>query len=157
VSSWRRSRRRSKDQVAQRPVGVLDVLAEDGQEQSEVPEGVEATAKNGNLTLTGAVKYPSQHAAAESAVAGLTGVRNISNKIDYVFDVDPVDVKRLVREALDSHKVPLDDSHVVVDASGNSVTLIGHVQTEAQRAAVVEAVWRGHAVMAAIDQLEITG
>ncbi len=122
-----------------------------------VPDGVEATAKNGDLTLTGAVKYPSQHAAAESAVAGLTGVRNISNKIDYVFDVDPADVKRLVREALDRHKVPLDDSRVVADASGNSVTLIGHVRTEAQRDAVVEAVWRGHAVMAVIDQLEITG
>jgi osmotically-inducible protein OsmY len=122
-----------------------------------VPEGVEATAKDGNLTLTGAVKYPSQRAAAESAVGGLTGVRNISSEIGYVFDVDPADVSRLAREALDSHKVPGDDSRVVADASGNSVTLIGHVRTEAQRDAVLAAVWRGHAVMAVIDQLEITG
>ena len=70
-----------------------------------VPEGVEATAKNGNLTLTGAVKYPSQCAAAESAVGGLTGVRNINNEIGFVFDVDPADVNPLVRQALDSHKV----------------------------------------------------
>jgi osmotically-inducible protein OsmY len=40
--------------------------------------------------------------------------------------------------------------------SGNTVTLIGHVRTEAQRDAVVRAVWRGHAVMAVIDQIEIT-
>ncbi len=33
----------------------------------------------------------------------------------------------------------------------------GHVRTGAQRDAVVEAAWRGHAVMAVIDQLEITG
>ena len=122
-----------------------------------VPEGVEATAKNGNLTLTGAVKYPSQCAAAESAVGGLTGVRNINNEIGFVFDVDPADVNPLVRQALDSHKVLPDGSHVVTNISGNTVTLIGNVRTQGQRNAVVSAAWRGHAVMAVIDQIEITG
>jgi osmotically-inducible protein OsmY len=42
-----------------------------------VPDGVEATARDGNLTLTGAVEYGRQRNAAELAVAGLTGVRNI--------------------------------------------------------------------------------
>ena len=55
-----------------------------------VPEGVEATARHGNLTLTGAVKYPSQRAAAESAVAGLTGVHNISRR-------DPARLRRSPR------------------------------------------------------------
>ena len=122
-----------------------------------VPEGVEATASNGNLTLTGAVKFLSQRAAAESAVSRLTGVRNIKDEIGLVFDVDPEDVTRLVKEALDRHAVPLDDSHVVVRASGNTVTLIGHVRTPVQRDAVVAAAWRGHAVMAVINELEITG
>src|SRR5271165_2100519 len=85
-----------------------------------VPDGVEATAKNGNLTLSGAVKYLSQHAAAESAVSGLTGVRNVKDEIQFVFDVDPADVNRLVRQALDGHKVPPDDSHVVTNISGNT-------------------------------------
>jgi osmotically-inducible protein OsmY len=49
-----------------------------------VPEGVEATANNGNLTLTGAVKFPSQRAAAESAVSRLIGVRNIKDEIGFV-------------------------------------------------------------------------
>jgi osmotically-inducible protein OsmY len=123
-----------------------------------VPEGVEATAKGGNLTLTGAVRYRSQRAAAESAVSGLTGVRNIRDEIVLVFDVEPTDVNWLVKEALDQHQVPADDSEVVAIASGNTVTLIGHVRTQAQRDAVVAAAWRGHAVMAVIDdQLEITG
>jgi osmotically-inducible protein OsmY len=46
---------------------------------------------------------------------------------------------------------------VVTNISGNTVTLIGHVRTEAQRDAVVRAAWRGHAVMAVVDQIEITG
>jgi osmotically-inducible protein OsmY len=121
-----------------------------------MPEGVEATADNGNITLTGSVKFPSQRAAAEAAVSGLTGVRNVKNKIGFVFDVDPEDVARLVKEALDRHPVPLDDSHVVARASGNTVTLVGHVRTRAQRDAAAAAAWRGHAVMAVINELEIT-
>ena len=35
-----------------------------------VPDGVEATARNGNLTLTGTVTYGTQATAAELAVAG---------------------------------------------------------------------------------------
>ena len=120
-----------------------------------VPEGVEAAAKNGNLTLTGAVKYLSQRAAAESAVSGLTGVRNIKDEIDLVFDVDPADVNRRVRKALHL-AAPPDDSDVVTLASGNTVTLIGHVHTQAQHDAVVAAAWQGHAVMAVIDEVEIT-
>ncbi len=121
------------------------------------PEGIEATAENGNLTLTGAVKYLAQRAAAESAVSGLTGVRNINDEIQLVFDVDPANVNRLVREALDCHRVPPDNSHVVARASGNTVMLGGRVRTRAQRDAVVAAAWRGKAVMAVIDELEITG
>jgi len=40
-----------------------------------VPDGVEATAENGNLTLTGTVSYGAERTAAEDTVAGLVGVR----------------------------------------------------------------------------------
>src|SRR5260370_39999307 len=46
-----------------------------------VPDGVEATAENGNGTLTGTVKYGTERAAAEQAVARLPGVRNTSHDI----------------------------------------------------------------------------
>ncbi len=122
-----------------------------------VPEGVEVAADDGDLTLTGTVKYPSQRAAAESAVSVLAGVRNVKDEIGLVFDVDPADVNRLVRETLDRHVVPPDDSRVVANASGNTVTLVGHVRTQAQREAAVDAAWRGKAVMAVINEIEITG
>ncbi len=121
-----------------------------------VPEGVEAIARNGCITLTGIVQYRSQCAAAESAISGLTGVRNIKDRIELQFDVDPADVRRLVQQALNRHQVSADDSRVVVDASGNTVTLMGRVRTQAQRDAVVGAAWLGHGVMAVLDELEIT-
>jgi osmotically-inducible protein OsmY len=106
-------------------------------------DGTGITVRNlhGNVALTGTVlNYPQYMEAAEAArrVAGVTRVT------------------RLVKEALDRHAVPLDDSHVVARASGNTVTLIGHVRTPAQRDAAAAAAWRGHAVMAVINELDIT-
>ena len=120
-------------------------------------EGVEATAKNGNLTLTGMVKYRRQRAAAEAAVSGLPGVRNIEDEIEFVFDVDPADVNQRIGKALDRQQVPADDRRVTASTDGNAVVLAGQVQTRTQHDAVVGAAWLGNGVMAVIDQLEVTG
>jgi len=122
-----------------------------------VPDGVEAAAHDGNLTLTGAVSYGSQQTAAEQAVAGLTGVRNVKDEIGIWPDADPVDVTSLVQDALDRNALIADDSDVVVDTSGNTVTLTGHVQTWAERDAVVAAAWMASGVVDVVDELYITG
>ncbi len=122
-----------------------------------VPDGVEATARDGNLTLTGAVEYGRQRKAAERAVAGLTGVRNVKDDIDISYDADPVDVTRFVQDALDRNALVDDDSDVSVDTSGNKVTLRGHGHTWAERDAVVGAVWMAGGVIQVRDDLDITG
>jgi osmotically-inducible protein OsmY len=122
-----------------------------------VPDGVEAAARDGNLTLTGAVKYGRQRDAAELAVAGLTGVRNVKDGIDISYDADPVDVTWLVQGALDRNALVDDDSDVSVDTSGNTVTLRGHVRTWAERDAMVSAAWMAGGVMKVRDDLDITG
>jgi osmotically-inducible protein OsmY len=122
-----------------------------------VPDGVEATARDGNLTLTGAVKYGRQRKAAERAVAGLVGVRNVKDDIDISYDADPVDVTLFVQDALDRNALVDDHSDVSVDTSGNTVTLRGHVRTWAERDAVVGAAWMAGGVMQVRDDLDITG
>ena len=122
-----------------------------------MPDGVEATARDGNLTLTGTVKYGRQCDAAELAIAGLTGVRNVKDDIEIRYDADPVDVTWLVRDALDRNALIADDSDVSVDASGNTVTLRGHVRTWAERDAAVSAAWMAGGVMQVRDDLDITG
>lgn len=47
-----------------------------------VPDRVEATAEDGNVILTGTVAYGTERAAAETAVSGLIGVRNVVNDIE---------------------------------------------------------------------------
>ncbi|MCW2910090.1 MAG: hypothetical protein JWL68_4879 [Actinomycetia bacterium] len=122
-----------------------------------VPDSVEATARDGNLTLTGRVSYGAERAAAELAVAGLTGVRNIKDDIEIAYDADPVDVTLLVQDALDRYALILDDSDVMVDTRGNTVTLTGHVRTWAEHDAVSAAAWMASGVMDVVDELYITG
>ena len=122
-----------------------------------VPDGVEATAQDGNLTLTGVVKYGRQRQAAELAVSGLTGVRNVMDDIDLSYDADPDDVTVLVQNALDRNALIADDSDVSVDAAGNTVTLSGHVRTLAEHDAVVSAAWMAGGVFKVRDEINVTG
>ena len=122
-----------------------------------VPDGVAATARDGNLTLTGLVEFGRQCEAAELAVAGLTGVRNVKDEIEITDDTDPVDVTWLVQDALDRSALLEDDSDVRVDATGNTVTLGGHVRTWVEHDAVVGATWMAPGVLEVRDYLDITG
>jgi len=55
-----------------------------------VAVGVKATAKNGDVTLTGAVRCGAEWAAAEAMVADLTGVRSVTNDIQIRDDAGPL-------------------------------------------------------------------
>jgi osmotically-inducible protein OsmY len=122
-----------------------------------VPDGVEATASDGNVTLTGTVSFGTERAAAERAVAGLTGVRNIRDDIEISYDSDPVDVDLHVQEALGRSALVPDDSDVEVATKGSTITLTGHVRTWAEHDAVVGAAWMARGVVDVRDDLVITG
>ncbi len=122
-----------------------------------VPRGVEATARDGNLTLTGTVEFGSQRTAAELAVGGLIGVRNVRDEIVIDFPADPGDVTRLVQDALDRSALIVDDSDVFVNTNENTVTLSGHVRTWAEHDSVIDAAWMASGVYDVIDDLAITG
>lgn len=122
-----------------------------------VPAGIEATARDGNLELIGAVRYGSERVAAERAVAELTGVRNIKDYIDIIPDVDPTHVLVLVQGVLDRYAVVDDDSNVAVATNGTTVTLSGNVRTWAEHDAVVDAAWMAAGIDDVRDELSVTG
>jgi osmotically-inducible protein OsmY len=122
-----------------------------------VPDGVEATARNGNVTLTGLVKFARQREPAELAVTGLIGVSNVKDEIEISYDADPVDLTGLVQDALQRNALVEDDSDVRVDTSGNTVMLGGHVRTWAEHDAVVGATWMASGVLQVRDYLEVVG
>jgi osmotically-inducible protein OsmY len=122
-----------------------------------VPSGIEAAARDGNLTLTGTVDFGSQRTAAELAVSGLIGVRNVKDEIMIHSGADPGDVTLLVQDALDRNALMADDSDVLIDADGNTVTLTGRVRTWAEHDAVIDAAWMASGVYDVVDDLAITG
>ena len=67
------------------------------------------------------------------------------------------DLAGLVQDALDRNAIVEDDSDVHVDASGNTVTLGGHVRTWAEHDAVVGATWMAPGVLQVRDYLDVTG
>jgi osmotically-inducible protein OsmY len=121
-----------------------------------VPDGVEATAKDANVKLTGNVRFGAQRDAAIDAVAGLIGVRNVKDRIEIVYDADPVDVAVRVQAALDRWSLILDDSSVDVITDDDVVTLIGHVASWAEHDAVVSAAWMAPGVTDVRDEILIT-
>jgi BON domain len=46
------------------------------------PDGIQATAREGDVFLTGTVSYSAQQAAAEDAAAGVAGVLSVTNQIE---------------------------------------------------------------------------
>jgi len=118
---------------------------------------VKATALDGNLTLTGTVEYGVERTAAERAVAGLTGVRNVRDEIEVSYDVDPVDVDLHVQEALARSALVRDDSDVQVAVKGGTITLTGHVHTWAEHDAVVNAASMALGVVDVDDELKVSG
>jgi osmotically-inducible protein OsmY len=122
-----------------------------------VPGGVEATAHNGNIRLAGTVSYGSERRAAERAVAGLTGVRNVKNHVNVVSAADQVDVSFLVHDALDRYAMVSDDTDVRVATNEHTVTLDGHVRTWAEHDAVIDAAWMAGGVYDVQDRLVVTG
>ena len=122
-----------------------------------VPDGVEASALDGDLTLTGTVTYISQRAAAEAAVTGLTGVRSVKNQIEIGYAINPVDVDVNVHQALERSALVPDDSDVTSQTKDGVITLTGHVRTWAEHDAVVGAAWMARGVIDVRDDLQITG
>jgi osmotically-inducible protein OsmY len=122
-----------------------------------LPASVAATVHDGNITLSGTVGYGSQRDAAETAVAWLTGVRNVKDNIEISYDANPVDVTIVVQDALDRNALIPDDSDVLVDTNGSTVTLSGHVRTWAEHDAAVDAAWMAPSVYDVLDELVITG
>ncbi len=122
-----------------------------------VPDTVEATAYDGDITLTGTVSYGTERAAAEAAVAGVTGARNVINDIEISYVIDPVNVDLHVQQALDRSALIPDGSDVTADTKDGIITLTGHVRTWAEHDAVVGAAWMALGVIDVRDELQIAG
>jgi len=104
---------------------------------------IHSTVTNGWVTLEGEVNYYSELAAAERAVAHLSGVRGVTNKIEVCApSVEPERVKSLIEDVLE-RRADREANRIRVSVTEGDVTLTGAVKSWDEKKAILGAI--GHA------------
>lgn len=104
------------------------------------PDRVRIQVSRGWVTLDGSLDWRFQMNAAEECVANLAGVAGVTNLIAISPAVLPEEMKEAIETAL-RRSADLDARRVIVETSGDCVTLWGCVDSPAQRETAERAAW----------------
>jgi osmotically-inducible protein OsmY len=96
-------------------------------------EGITVTVREGDVLLDGTVEWQFQRESAETSIAGLDGVKSVSNRIELRPCVSLAEVRASVELA--------GADQVVVETDGRTVRLSGYARSWEQRSAAERAVW----------------
>ncbi len=175
VGSFRQ--KREAQQAAKRVYGVtfvnndLDVriLTEHRREDAElrgdvlqalmldslVPSTVDATVKEGFVTLTGTTDWQYQRDEAEFVAGNVAGVTGIENDI-YLATPTPYagDVKDSIKKAM-KRDAKLDADNVSVEALNGTAILTGSVRSWAEHDTALSAAWAAPGVTKVDDRLTV--
>jgi osmotically-inducible protein OsmY len=176
VGSFRQKREARK--AAERVRGVLDVnnqlevriLTEQRREDAEVrgdvlqallldahlPTSLDATVKNGSVTLTGGVDWEYQRNEAIFIAGNVLGVAGVDDQI-YLNRHAPSagDVQSAIEKAF-RRDTRLDAQRLTVATSSGTVTLTGTVRSRPERDAAVAAAWAAPGVRTVNDRITVT-
>jgi len=100
--------------------------------RSSVPDTVQATVRNGHVTLTGRVAWPYQLREAEKAIRYIRGVKGIANHITMDARGLERDVRHRIVQAL-HRNANLDANRISVTVTGGTAVLTGTVGSWLQR------------------------
>ena len=119
-------------------------------------ERIQVEVDQGWVTLSGDVDWQYQLVSAEQSVRNLLGVRGISNRIVLKPHISTSDISQQITAALTRHaKREADRLQIKVDKG--TVTLLGSVDSLAERDAVIGAAYGTRGVAKVVDQLNIHG
>jgi osmotically-inducible protein OsmY len=121
-----------------------------------VPASVDATVREGVVTLGGSVERQYQRDEAVHVAGNVSGVVAVDNKVKLIPSVpDAHDVQHSVKKALE-RDAKIEAEHLDVEASpGGTVTLKGNVRSVYERDAAVAAAWAAPGVRHVDDQLNV--
>jgi osmotically-inducible protein OsmY len=139
---------RSDSSIAQAVANTLEW-------DSAVPDGaVQATVRNGWVTLNGTVMWQYQKAAAERVVTHLYGVKGVNNSILVRPQATPGDVRAKIEQAF-RRSAEVDAQRVRVDAKDGTVVLTGTVHSLVEREEAERAAWAAPGVTHVDDRLVV--
>ncbi len=120
-----------------------------------VPTDIDARAKDGFVTLTGAAEWQYQRDEAEFITANILGVTDIENDIDIVAPTPGAkDVERSIKNAM-GRDAKLDANNVSVQTSNGTATLTGTVRSFAEHDSAVAAAWSAPGITAVDDRIDV--
>jgi osmotically-inducible protein OsmY len=120
-----------------------------------VPKGKDAVkvmVERGQVVLTGEVEWQYQKTAAADAIRHLVGVTGVVNQISLKHQVSRVEVKQEIEAAL-TGQARADAKKINVEVKGSDVTLVGFVESWAERQSALHAAWSASSVMNVTDRL----
>jgi osmotically-inducible protein OsmY len=106
---------------------------------------VNASVHDHVITLTGTVDWHFQREAARSAVASLSGVVDVANRIALRETASQPDVEEKIRAAL-VRSAQRDAEHIGLTVQGHLATLNGHVYSWKERREAELAVWSARGI-----------
>jgi osmotically-inducible protein OsmY len=118
-------------------------------------ENIKVVAREGWLTLEGAVEWNYARERAESAVKNIRGVKGVTNSIELKPKVAPYEVRRKIEDAL-RRSAELDASRLTVEANGSEVVLRGTVRSWAERQEAERAAWAAPGVTRVDNRISIS-
>ena len=126
--------------------------------KSELPyssENIQVIAKDGKITLEGAVEWNYARERAENAVKRIRGVKGVTNSITLKPKVAPHEVRRKIEDAF-RRSAEIDASRVTVEANGSEVILRGTVKSWAEREEAERAAWAAPGVTKVDNRVTIS-
>lgn len=117
-------------------------------------DAIKVVVDNGWITLSGNVEWAFIRTAAESAVRGLLGVKGVANRITITPQIEPRNIKTRIEAAL-QRRAHLDASHIRIETNKGTVTLMGEVDSLAERDTIEQAAWNAPGVQKVVDNLTI--
>ncbi len=118
-------------------------------------EKIKVVTRTGWITLEGKVEWQYQKQTAENAVRHINGVKGVSNLIDLNPQVQPIEVKRKIEEAL-KRNAEIDANRIQVEAHGSEVVLKGAVRSWMEREEAERAAWSAPGVIRVEDRIAIS-
>lgn len=115
---------------------------------------VQVTVEQGVVRLTGTVDWNYQRMAAERAVSGLLGVKNVINAISTRPQASREDLSARIKAAIERQAVN-DAAQVTVAVAGAVVTLGGSLRTWAEREAAMNAAWSAPGVSSVVNNMRV--
>ena len=120
-----------------------------------VPTTINATVKDGVVTLTGTAEWRYQRDEAEFLAANVLGVIDIENDVD-ILSPRPVagEIHHSIAKALERDAM-LDAENIAVSSSHGRVTLTGSVRSWSERDVALAAAWSAPGVITVDDRLRV--